>query len=93
MNGGAGPPRSRFGSHFGIQITGWNEIGDSSSNSLNEDDEDRDDESNQEWGLGRDMELFEVSAKDDVGQCFSLFCVLRPISLMLAISCSCFFPC
>jgi small GTP-binding protein len=67
MNSGAGPPRSRFGSHFGVQISGWNELGDSSSNSLNEDDEDRDDDTDQEWGLGRDMELFEVSAKDDIG--------------------------
>ncbi|KAJ7937370.1 P-loop containing nucleoside triphosphate hydrolase protein [Mycena leptocephala] len=61
--------QSRFGSHFGVQAGGWAELHDSSSNSLNEDDEqavdDADDDS--EWGLSRGMELFEVSAKDDLG--------------------------
>jgi hypothetical protein len=64
------PQMSRFGSHFGMQTgNGWNEIVDNSSNSLPEDDEDDEDEGNEEqqWGLSKGMELFEVSAKDDLG--------------------------
>ncbi|KAF7331738.1 hypothetical protein MKEN_00053600 [Mycena kentingensis (nom. inval.)] len=61
--------QSRFGSHFGMKVGGWNELPDSASNSLNEDDEggqeDPDDE--YQWGLSKGMELFEVSAKDDIG--------------------------
>ncbi|KAF5370006.1 hypothetical protein D9758_001363 [Tetrapyrgos nigripes] len=61
------PQMSRFGSHFGKQAgNGWNEIADNSSNSLPEDDEDEADEE-QQWGLSKGMELFEVSAKDDLG--------------------------
>lgn len=52
---------SRHGHHFGSQGAGWNEIEETSSNSLPGDEED------QEWGLHKDMELFEVSAKDDLG--------------------------
>jgi hypothetical protein len=59
--------QSRFASPFGVKASGWNEIGESSSNSLNEDDEDDAIEGG-EWGLHKDMELFEVSAKDDYGQ-------------------------
>ncbi|KAH9947252.1 P-loop containing nucleoside triphosphate hydrolase protein [Amylocystis lapponica] len=55
---------SHLPSHFGYQPGGWNELEDGSSNSLLEDDEEIDDE---EWGLHKGMELFEVSAKDDVG--------------------------
>lgn len=57
--------QSRFGSHFGV--VGYNDLGDSSSNSYHDDDDDEDDEDTQEWGLEKGMELFEVSAKDDVG--------------------------
>ncbi|KAK1226046.1 hypothetical protein PQX77_011005 [Marasmius sp. AFHP31] len=59
------PQLSRFGSHFGIQTGGYNEILDNSSNSIEEEEEDADEE--QEWGLSKGMELFEVSAKDDQG--------------------------
>ncbi|KAJ7667677.1 P-loop containing nucleoside triphosphate hydrolase protein [Mycena polygramma] len=61
--------QSRFGSHFGIQAGGWSELHDSSTNSLNEEDEQvvDDPEDDSEWGLSRGMELFEVSAKDDLG--------------------------
>ncbi|KAJ7781587.1 P-loop containing nucleoside triphosphate hydrolase protein [Mycena metata] len=61
--------QSRFGSHFGFQAGGWSELQDSSSNSLNEDDENAADdaEDEREWGLSKGMELFEVSAKDDLG--------------------------
>ncbi|KAF8211470.1 P-loop containing nucleoside triphosphate hydrolase protein [Mycena galopus ATCC 62051] len=68
--------QSRFGSHFGVQAGGWAgaaRADDSGSNSLNEDDEnavlddEEGDEDEPQWGLSRGMELFEVSAKDDVG--------------------------
>ncbi|TFL05545.1 P-loop containing nucleoside triphosphate hydrolase protein [Pterulicium gracile] len=64
---------SRLGSSFGSAVArsaaGWNELGDGSSGSLHEEDENLldDDTDEQEWGLGKDMELFEVSAKDDLG--------------------------
>ncbi|KAI9063156.1 ras-domain-containing protein [Trametes sanguinea] len=54
-------------SRFGYRPSGWNEIGDGSSNSVPEDDEDADVGDDQEWGLRKGMELFEVSAKDDIG--------------------------
>jgi len=44
----------------------WNDNNDNSSNSIEEADEDADDDS-PEWGLSKGMELFEVSAKDDIG--------------------------
>lgn len=56
------PQSSRFGSH----LNHTPESIDNSSNSIEEADEDLDDDS--EWGLSKGMELFEVSAKDDVGQ-------------------------
>ncbi|EGO01606.1 hypothetical protein SERLA73DRAFT_120279 [Serpula lacrymans var. lacrymans S7.3] len=71
-NTGPGLPRSRttggsrFGSHFGIQTGVWNEVVETSSNS-NNDDEDIEEEEPEEWGLHKGMELFEVSAKDDLG--------------------------
>ncbi|KAF8075997.1 P-loop containing nucleoside triphosphate hydrolase protein [Lyophyllum atratum] len=45
------------------------ESGGTSSNSINEDDEDgiQADAEEREWGLSKGMELFEVSAKDDLG--------------------------
>jgi hypothetical protein len=59
-------PQSRFSSHFGTQAGGWNEIAETSGSSVN-DDEDTLDLDDQEWGLNKGMELFEVSAKDDSG--------------------------
>jgi hypothetical protein len=55
---------ARFGS-FG-QNTAWNDNNDNSSNSIEEADEDANDDC-PEWGLSKGMELFEVSAKDDIG--------------------------
>ncbi|TFK73040.1 ras-domain-containing protein [Pluteus cervinus] len=68
QSGARTPQSSRFGSPYGAQTAGWNE-GDTSSNSFNEDDEDGLDEDSEEreWGLSKGMELFEVSAKDDIG--------------------------
>jgi hypothetical protein len=66
---GHGPNQSRFGSHFGVQTAGWNEIAETSGSSLNEEEEENHD--CQEWGLHKGMELFEVSAKDDLGKCVS----------------------
>jgi hypothetical protein len=71
------PQSSRF-SHYGAQNGGWNDNGETSSNSINEDDEDAIDADGEEreWGLSKGMELFEVSAKDDLGTwpMLSLFC-------------------
>lgn len=64
---GSRPQMSRFGSHFGVQTGGYSELLDTSSNSINEEDEGNDGEEEQEWGLSKGMELFEVSAKDDIG--------------------------
>jgi hypothetical protein len=68
------PTPSRFGPQFGARAGGWNDLGDGSSNSINEDEEymDVDDAGENEWGLRKGMELFEVSAKDDSG--------MRPMS-------------
>ncbi|KAI9574983.1 P-loop containing nucleoside triphosphate hydrolase protein [Boletus coccyginus] len=55
--------QSRFGSKFGRYAGGWNENTETSSNSLDEYEA----EDSQEWGLHQGMELFEVSAKDDLG--------------------------
>jgi len=61
------PNPSRF-SQFGPQSGGWIDSGETSSNSINEEDEDAVEESEScEWGLSKGMELFEVSAKDDTG--------------------------
>ncbi|KAH7931345.1 ras-domain-containing protein [Leucogyrophana mollusca] len=57
--------QSRFGSHFGNHAGGWHETVETSSNSINEDEDGDGDD--QEWGLHKGMELFEVSAKDDFG--------------------------
>lgn len=65
---------SRF-SLFGPSSGGsWPDSGETSSNSINEDDEDAlvFESEEQEWGLSKGMELFEVSAKDDTGA-FSVF--------------------
>ena len=58
------PQSSRFGSSG--QNAAWNDNIDNSSNSIEEADEDADDDC-AEWGLSKGMELFEVSAKDDIG--------------------------
>jgi len=57
---------------FGNQAGGWNEIEETSSNSLPEADEDALEIEGEEWGLHKGMELFEVSAKDDLGSLSSL---------------------
>lgn len=56
------PQSSRFGSHFFHA----HESNSNSSNSIQEVDEDVEDDS--EWGLSKGMELFEVSAKDNIGE-------------------------
>ncbi|KII95915.1 hypothetical protein PLICRDRAFT_96330 [Plicaturopsis crispa FD-325 SS-3] len=60
------PHTSRFGSHFG-HTGGYNEVIETSSSSWNEDEEDIVEDDGEEWGLNKGMELFEVSAKDDLG--------------------------
>lgn len=47
--------------------TTWKTPGDASSTSQLAEDDDPDDTDDQEWGLEKGMELFEVSAKDDIG--------------------------
>lgn len=60
------------GSYLTGQAVGYNDVViETSSNSLNEDDEDPD-TNDQEWGLHKGMELFEVSSKDDFGTIFPL---------------------
>ena len=51
----------------GYIVTGGS--GDGSSNSLPEDEDEAETAEDQEWGLRKGMELFEVSAKDDCGAC------------------------
>jgi hypothetical protein len=60
------PNPSRF-TQFGPQSGGWIDSGETSSNSINEEDEDALEDESGEWGLSKGMELFEVSAKDDTG--------------------------
>ncbi|KAG5645752.1 hypothetical protein DXG03_005289 [Asterophora parasitica] len=64
------PNSSRF-SQYGPSSGGssWIDSNETSSNSINEDDENDDNGSTEEreWGLSKGMELFEVSAKDDLG--------------------------
>ena len=56
----------------------WNDNNnDNSSNSIEEAEEDEEDD--REWGLSKGMELFEVSAKDDIGTV--LFLISAPIFL------------
>jgi hypothetical protein len=63
------PHSSRF-SQYGPQSGAWTDNGETSSNSINEDDEDAiGEDGSDEWGLSKGMELFEVSAKDDTGTC------------------------
>lgn len=42
-------------------------MADSNSNEQAEEEDDEDEDSQDSWGLSKGMELFEVSAKDDVG--------------------------
>jgi len=67
------PQSSRFGSHL-VNAVGMAESIDNSSISIDEADENADDDS--EWGLSKGMELFEVSAKDDIGK--TLFSTFLP---------------
>ena len=67
-------PPSRFVSN--IKPSAWSDVVDSSSNSMNEEDEDDAGQDDEVWGLHKGMELFEVSAKDDLGA-FAFF-LLRP---------------
>ncbi|PCH41246.1 ras-domain-containing protein [Wolfiporia cocos MD-104 SS10] len=60
-------PPSRLESQFGYRAAGWNEVADGSSSGLDEEEDDTDAADDQEWGLRKGMELFEVSAKDDLG--------------------------
>ena len=62
--------QSPFGSKFGRYAGGWNENTETSSNSL----EEYEAEDSQEWGLHQGMELFEVSAKDDLGERNDVLC-------------------
>jgi len=62
--------QTRFGSHFGRYAGGYDAT-ETSSNSINEDEEDLDLD-DEEWGLHKGMELFEVSAKDDFGDAYSI---------------------
>lgn len=57
------PPRSHRSRYWSSAF--HNDPGESSSNSIAEDDETEDD---QQWGVCKGMELFEVSAKDDLGK-------------------------
>jgi predicted GTPase len=50
-----------------MQTGGYSELHDSSSNSIEEEEEEEGPQEEQEWGLTKGMELFEVSAKDDLG--------------------------
>ncbi|THH06801.1 hypothetical protein EW145_g3836 [Phellinidium pouzarii] len=61
--------RSRFGSYFGLRTGtgGFMDGLDGSSNSVPEEDEIEGCEDDREWGLEKDMSLFEVSSKDDRG--------------------------
>ncbi|KAG6813460.1 hypothetical protein H0H92_010794 [Tricholoma furcatifolium] len=63
------PQSSRFSLYGQSSGSSWLDSGETSSNSINEDDEDALDleSEEQEWGLSKGMELFEVSAKDDLG--------------------------
>ncbi|KAI0052604.1 ras-domain-containing protein [Auriscalpium vulgare] len=54
---------SRFGSHAVGRP--WNDVVDDSHSAIDDYEEDGDDD--REWGLEKGMELFEVSAKDDLG--------------------------
>ncbi|KAI0081852.1 hypothetical protein K474DRAFT_1153653 [Panus rudis PR-1116 ss-1] len=70
--------QSRLGSRLAYGTTGWNDVGDSSSVSQPEEEEEEDDDS-QEWGLAKGMELFEVSAKDDLGIAELFNCLITAI--------------
>ncbi|KAF5387785.1 hypothetical protein D9615_000045 [Tricholomella constricta] len=63
------PQSSRFSQYGPSSGSSWVDSNDTSSNSINEDDEDGVEgcAEEREWGLSKGMELFEVSAKDDLG--------------------------
>jgi len=58
-------PQSRFVSN--MKPPAWCDAVDTSSNSMNEEDEDDTGHDDEVWGLHKGMELFEVSSKDDFG--------------------------
>ncbi|KAG5637316.1 hypothetical protein H0H81_005009 [Sphagnurus paluster] len=63
------PQSSRFSQYGPSSGSSWIDSNETSSNSINEDDEDDIGgcAEEREWGLSKGMELFEVSAKDDLG--------------------------
>lgn len=72
--------QSRFGSHFGgygATHNGWHE--ETSSNSQFAEDDEDDETDSREWGLEKGMELFEVSAKDDMGITHLFSCLISAI--------------
>ena len=71
----ASPSRPRLRSPLGARNRGWDEALDTRSNSMSEDEPDEnEDVDEEEWGLHKGMDLFEVSAKDDLGQFHFLSC-------------------
>lgn len=65
-NSARSPQSTRF-SHYGTPNSSWLDSGETSSNSINEENEYAVEDDDLEWGLSKGMELFEVSAKDDTG--------------------------
>ncbi|KAJ7233119.1 P-loop containing nucleoside triphosphate hydrolase protein, partial [Mycena haematopus] len=60
--------QSRFGSHFGCRRAGGRSCRTTRGDDENVvEDAEGEDEDEPQWGLSRGMELFEVSAKDDLG--------------------------
>lgn len=83
---------SRLESRFGYGATGYSPVADSNSNDHAEDEDDEDEGSQDSWGLSKGMELFEVSAKDDVGlyriTLFPFKCVIVQVIHMVLICAS-----
>ncbi|CAL1701339.1 unnamed protein product [Somion occarium] len=85
-----GTSQSRLGSRLGCNPVGYNQVTDSSSNSQLDDDDEFDDmfghDDCQSWGLGKGMELFEVSAKHDSGRfCDTLYSIDASFTLLLTL--------
>ncbi|KAK7060201.1 hypothetical protein VNI00_000966 [Paramarasmius palmivorus] len=73
------PQLSRFNSQGYTALS--DKSNSNSTNSINEEDEDGDTrEDEEEWGLSKGMELFEVSAKDDSGEHMSIPHILGPVN-------------
>lgn len=62
----------------GLNAT-WKTPGDASSTSQLAETDDPDDTDDREWGLEKGMELFEVSAKDDIGANFACIGITRDL--------------